>query len=150
MTEVKSWGVLVENNMESFVTAPHLSAKCFLFLFFTISGPEIDEITFPPDSPLSTSLYLHRSIHSSFSSSLSHALSSVVQNVRPMCPDASRFFFFFKERVISLSLSCVAAASPVSCVLGKSFPLLFYHCDISHFNGTTAHANTSMLLRVSH
>lgn len=37
-------GVLVENNMESFVTAPHLSAKCF---FFTISGPEIDEITFP-------------------------------------------------------------------------------------------------------
>ena len=129
--------------------APSVGQMFFVsFFYYFWSGNRRDN--FPPDSPLSTSLYLHRSIHSSFSSSLSHALSSVVQNVRPMCPDASRFFFFFKERVISLSLSCVAAASPVSCVLGKSFPLLFYHCDISHFNGTTAHANTSMLLRVSH
>lgn len=37
---------------------------------FNISGPEIDEKTYP-DSPLSTSLYLHHSMHRSLCSSVS-------------------------------------------------------------------------------
>lgn len=112
---------------------------------FNISGPEIDEIT-SPDSPLSTSLYLHRSIHSSFSSSLSHAHSSVVQKVCPMCLDASCFFTACHIFVFVLCRCCV------TCVMCPwwGFQLLFLSLWHGHFRGITAHANTSMLLRVPH
>lgn len=138
-------GVLVENNMESFVTAPHLSAKCF---FFTISGPEIDEITFPRLSSQHQSL--SAPLHPQLIFFISQPCALFCRTKRS--PHVSwrfpLFFFFLKS--VSYPCLCLVSLLRHLCHVSsaKASRCFFYHCDISHFKGITAHANASMLLRV--